>query len=85
MRPTAPLNRMQHMTASTTRRRTAMCLLMICLTACGTPLPPSDGTAADRLREPTAAHADALASGDIEAARRTGYDLIAALIAYFGW
>lgn len=73
------------MIVSTMRQRTATCLLLICLTGCERLPSVYDGTAADRLREPAALHADALASGDIDAAQATGYDLIQDMRAFFKW
>lgn len=66
-----------------------MCLagmLMLTLAGCASlPIVTADDPGDARLREAAAAHALALADGDLAAARGTGRTLIALLAARFGW
>lgn len=55
------------------------------LTGCvGLPTTP-ENTALDRLKPKAAAHAESLAGDDMEAARKTGLELLETLAAYAGW
>ncbi len=57
--------------------------MLSCATAC---IPsPSGSTASDRLRGPVAEHARALAADDVQVMRKTGFDLVNLLAAYFDW
>lgn len=57
-------------------------LTLTTLTGCGSSL---NDTAVERLKEPAAAHAAALAGDDVPAMRSTGRALLAGLEAYAGW
>ena len=56
--------------------------MILTLAACATL--PTD-TASDRLRPMAVDHAQALADGDIVAARKTGVTLLNGLAAWAGW
>lgn len=64
--------------------RTLALVLLTLTTLTGCATSPS-GTAVDRLKQPAAAHASALAGDDPVAMRSTGRALLSGLEAYAGW
>ncbi len=70
------------MTGSTRLTPAVALLTLTMLSGC---VSSEGSTAVDRLKEPAAAHAEALAGEDIQAMRATGRDLLAQLAAYAGW
>jgi len=74
--------RWKHMTGST--KPTLALAMMTLLFAASCTTTPS-GTAVDRLKQPAANHARALAGDDPAEIRKTGFVVLSLLEAYAGW
>lgn len=64
-------------------RLVLICLTLSAVSGCGNTPPSTKPT--ERLKEPAAAHAEALAGDDMDLARETGVRLLSLLGAALGW